>query len=325
MDEGHEVTLYAADKYKPTVNEVYPFKIEWGKCKLTKVFLPNRLPWMPGIKKFLKDNYFDMIISSEVFSISTYYAYKICKERVIAWHEIAKHQAMLCQLPSKIWYNIIAKQMMKGLHVIARSEEAKEFIRSYCRNTEEMIIDHGVNLDKFVPCPEKANYFVVCSQLIARKKIDGIIEKYKKYIDHNGREVSLLIIGDGNQRSILEEKAIKSGLKDNIQFLGKMSHKELIPVLSKARALLVNTEKDNSMISIVESIAEGTPVVTTDVPLNASYIRKYKLGIAKEWDEADLAEIVENNELYVNNCLSYRENVSTKAKVKQFVELLKHC
>ena len=30
------------------------------------------------------------------------------------------------------------------------------------------------------------------------------------------------------------------------------------------------------MISIVESIPVGTPVVTTEIPLNASYIKKYK-------------------------------------------------
>ena len=46
------------------------------------------------------------------------------------------------------------------------------------------------------------------------------------------------------------------------------------------------------MISIVESIAVGTPVVTTEIPLNASYIKKYKLGIATEWDQQDLMKII---------------------------------
>ena len=39
------------------------------------------------------------------------------------------------------------------------------------------------------------------------------------------------------------------------------------------------------MISIVEAIAVGTPIVTTDVPLNSTYIKEYQLGIAKkQWD-----------------------------------------
>ena len=321
-NEGHDVTLYAADSYKPIVDEEYPFRIEWGKCRLEKIFLPSRLPWMPGIKKYLRENNFDLIISSEVFSISTYYAYRIYGEKVLAWHEIDKHQAMFHQIPSKIWYNFIAKRTMKGLHVVARSNEAKGFIRKYCLNTEEIIIDHGVNLDKFVPCIEKDNYFIVCSQLIARKRIDGIIQKFKRYMVHSSNRMQLLIVGDGDQKENLAAQVKEAGLSEYVRFMGKMSHKELVPVLSRARAMLVNTEKDNSTISIVESIAVGTPVVTTEVPLNASYIKEFKLGIASEWDEKDLDEVVNNNMEYVQNCLEYRERLSTKAKVETFIELM---
>ena len=75
------------------------------------------------------------------------------------------------------------------------------------------------------------------------------------------------------------------------------------------------------MISIVESIAVGTPIVTTDVPLNASYIKKYRLGIAKEWDHNDLAEIEKNQAAYVRNCLNYRDVLSTYNKVDQFIKI----
>lgn len=39
-----------------------------------------------------------------------------------------------------------------------------------CRNTDTNVIDHGVNLNKFKVSTEKNNSFVVCSQLIERKK-----------------------------------------------------------------------------------------------------------------------------------------------------------
>ena len=149
--EGHDVTLYAAEPYKPIAQEDYPFRIEWGRCVLPQVFYPNKLPWMPGIKKFLKKNKYDLIISSEVFSVNTYYAYRYDRHKTIAWHEIAKHQAMMRKIPSKCWYNVMAKHVMKGLHVVARSVEAKAFIKQYCTNVEECVIDHGVNLDKFPP------------------------------------------------------------------------------------------------------------------------------------------------------------------------------
>lgn len=46
----------------------------------------------------------------------------------------------------------------------------------------------------------------------------------------------------------------------------------------------------------------GTPIVTTDVPLNSTYIKEYQLGIAKkQWDESDLNDVVSNSEMYIEN------------------------
>ena len=102
-------------------------------------------------------------------------------------------------------------------------------------------------------------------------------------------------------------------MPDNQLFSGRLNHEELMPVLAKAHALLVNTSKDNNMVSIVESIAAGTPVVTTTVPFNASYIRSEKLGIVKDrWNEKELEAICESNEEYVSNCIKYRQKLSNQ-------------
>ena len=198
---GHEVTLCAAEPFRPKNGENYPFDVVWIQCKMENIFIPSRLPWMPAIKGYLKNNNFDLIISSEVFSLNTFYAYKICGDKVIAWHEIAKHQAMLHQIPSKFWYNIVAKHLLKNLHVVARSVEAREFIKKYCNNVEEEIIDHGVNLDKFKFNYDKEDYFVVCSQLIKRKRIDGIILKFNNFLSLFP-EYKLVIIGGETVRKL---------------------------------------------------------------------------------------------------------------------------
>ena len=112
-------------------------------------------------------------------------------------------------------------------------------------------------------------------------------------------------------REKLEQQVKKAGVERSVCFLGRLNHEELMPILAKAYALLVNTSKDNSMVSIVESIAAGTPVVTTSVPFNASYIKSKKLGIVKdEWNEKELEEICQNNDTYVINCINYREKLS---------------
>ena len=319
--QGHSVTLYAAEPYKPLNDEYYPFNIVWGKCIFKSIFLPNKFPFVKGIFNYIKNNRFDLIISSEVFSLCTLSAVLSNKNKLIIWHELAKHNAIFRKIPSYIWYNFIARFFMKNCVVVARSEDARDFISRYCSMTLSTFIDHGVNLDKF-PCSTiKKDYFVVCSQLIYRKRIDEILKKFSLFLEYTNKKFSLYIIGDGELRTKLELLCYELGIAKYVYFFGKLSHSELIPILSQAKASLINTEKDNSMISIVESIAVATPVLTTPVPLNSRYIKQYKLGIANEWNYKDLIEIVKNNEEYVRNCMSFRDYVSTNYKVKQFISI----
>lgn len=108
-------------------------------------------------------------------------------------------------------------------------------------------------------------------------------------------------------------------MEESVHFYGQLSHQEMIPVLQRAKAMLVNTEKDNCMVSIVESIAAGTPIVTNSIPFNAEYIKKEQLGIVEdEWGAGESHEIEANNSYYVRNCISYRKRLSSVYCAKQF-------
>ena len=324
-EAGHDVTLVAAEPFKPRCEEKYPFEILWFNCSIGKIFFPNRIPFMPRLRRYIKNNRdsFDMIISKEIFSLASLTAYRISSKKVIVWHELAKHNKLLKKIPSIIWYNIVARVFMKNVRVIACSNEAKDFIKKYCRNTGDIVIDHGVNIDKFIPADKKENCFAVFSQLIERKRIDGILEKFAAFLNRYDNNYCLYIMGDGELLDQLKQKADELGIAEKVIFTLKLEHDKAIPILSRSKALLVNTVKDNNMISIVESIAVGTPIVTTDVPLNASYIRKYDLGIAKpSWNEDDLYKVHIENDKYVKNCLQYRDKLSTHHRVEEFIEIL---
>lgn len=320
---GHSVTLVGGEPFKPTEKESYPFEVLWWECKFQKICMPHCLPFTPETYRYVKKHRseYDLIITSEVFSLNSLMAYRAAPDKTIIWHELAKHNAIMKQIPSKVWYGIIARILMRNAKVVARSIEARDFVKKYCPNTDANVIDHGVNLDKFKATTEKKNFFVVCSQLIERKKIDGILEKFAKYLNKYDKNCQLYIIGEGELKETLQAMAQALGIAQRVVFTGKMTHDELLPILSKSKALLVNTVKDNNMISVVEAIAVGTPIVTTDVPLNSTYIKKYRLGIAKkQWDETDLNNVVSNNNGYVENCMNYRYKLSTKQRVEKFLE-----
>lgn len=321
LKNGDEPVLVAADCYKPVTEEQYPFEIKWFPCLLPNICKPRCLPFLKGLGEFLRQHKkeYDYIISSEVFSLLTFSAAVFAKSKLVIWHELGAHNNLMKKIPSKVWYNVVARLFMQGIPVIPRSERAAEFISKFSDNVLPVYIDHGVDLDKISYSKEKENYFVVLSQLIERKHIDGIIDCFSEFRKSGYEDYELKIIGDGILREKLQEQVKQLREEVHIQFLGKLNHETLMPILAKAKGLLINTSKDNSMVSIVESIATGTPIITTPVPFNASYIRENSLGIVKEnWDQEDLKGICENNTFYVDNCTCYREKLSNEYFAKIF-------
>lgn len=321
FEEGHDVELIACNEFKPENNEKYPFKVTWLNAKIKKICKPNVLPYCPDIKNVIKNNKYDLIITSEVFSLNSLILAVKSKKNLIVWHELAKHNNIMKKIPSKFWYGVVARIFFRNVLVVPRSTEAKKFISKYCNKVSDKVIDHGVNLKKFTFCEEKDNYFVVSSQLIERKRINIIIDKFWEYTKNYDKNSKLIIIGDGKEKENLVKQVENYNIKNNVIFTGQLNHDKLISYLMKAKAMLVYTRKDNNMISIVESIAVATPVVTTSIPYNSSYIKKYSLGIVNDnWDAQDLSKIA-NDSSYIKNCLKYRSKLSTVNKVREFLSI----
>ena len=320
-EKGHEVTLIAADDYRPINKEEYPFKIIWMKSYLPKVFIPNKIPYNHGITKYINSHNFDLIICSEVFSLDTLMAVRSKNKNIIIWQEMAFHQKMAKQMASKFWHNVIVKHRYKSVRIVPRTENAKRFISNYSNNVSPNIIPHGVDTEKFHAVEEKEDYFVVVSQLIERKRIDQIIQAFADYREKENKQFLMYILGDGDQADALRKLAKSLLVSDAVIFTGKKNHDDMVDILSRARAMLVYTRKDNSMISIAESLSVCTPVLTTSVPDNALSIKENELGIVKdEWTWKELKTIVCDNERFVNNCLKYRDQLDNKHNVDMFIE-----
>ena len=324
LKQGHRVTLIAAQDYRPETEEDYDFPVIFMKTTGHKIFQPRCFPYMPELRSFLKEHReYDLIISSEVFGTWSYTAARVCPEKTLIWHELAKHNNILHKLPSRIWYHIVARLMMRKSPVIPRSEAAMDFISRFVPHVSDFCIDHGVNPEKFPQTEpsKKQNRFVVVSQFIERKKIDRTILQFEAFRQRGHRDYRLYLIGQGELERSYRELIAQHQLEDAVVLCGQMRHEQLLPFVAESKAMLISTVKDNNMVSIVESIAAGTPVVTTSVPYNAAYIRKEGLGIvADDWGVDVLEEICAENEKYVRNCMTYREKLSNTYLAEQFVE-----
>jgi len=319
----YDVTLAAAADYRPVEQEDYDFEVKWFKTDCHKFCPPSVLPYSKELKGFLKKegNSYDMIVTSEVFSLWSLMATIICPAKIVIWHELALHPRKFHQIPSKLWYHVVAKLLMNKVLVVPRSEDAKGFVKQYMRHVSDVCVEHGIDLSQFTCGVEKKKQFIVVSQLIARKNIDGIIKIFKGFLDKYDKAYQLLIVGRGELENDLKELARQLHIESHVQFLGFKSHEEMNQYLPASQALLINTRQDNNMVSIPESIVCGTPVITNSVPTNSSMITKHHLGIVKDgWNEDTLQKLIQFTPPYWQNCMQYRENLSSKHQASLLVE-----
>ncbi len=321
---GHIVTLVAAADYKPEEEEEYDFEVVFLKSVWHKVFQPSVLPFMPSLWGFLRcrKDEFDMVLVSETFSVPSFMSSWVIPRKTVVWQELGAHNNKMKQLPSRFWYNVVARFFMRRSWVIPRSYVSQRFIRRYMPHVGEPI-GHGVK-SKWVSLDlSKKRQLLTVGQLIPRKnigsilcKFDAFLDKYPQYNDYR-----LYIAGDGELREELTQQIKTLGRGDNIILLGKLGHQELFRYYSESQASLFDSLRELNMLAIMESVAVGTPVLTNCVPFDSEIVQRRDLGIAREdWKEEDVARIIENNEAYSVRCKEYSTQITVDAVARRLIE-----
>ena len=119
--------------------------------------------------------------------------------------------------------------------------------RAYHR--ESSVIYPPVDVDRFSPEEDRANYFITIARLVPHKRIDLLVDAF------NQLKLPLLIVGQGPERKNLERRAA-----ENIRFMGFQPDDVIENLLNRARAYICPGREDFG-IAMVEAQAAGCPVL----------------------------------------------------------------
>jgi len=122
-------------------------------------------------------------------------------------------------------------------------------------------------------------------RLIERKGYQYLIPALK------GLDVKLQLIGDGNLTKELKEIAKQN--KVNVEFIGKKSHKEIISYLQRADIFILPSLNEGMSNSILEAMATGLPIITTDTGGSKELIKDNGFIVEKASSE-ELRKAIEN-------------------------------
>ncbi|HEV2816478.1 MAG TPA: glycosyltransferase [Allosphingosinicella sp.] len=131
---------------------------------------------------------------------------------------------------------------------------------------EKIRVHHtGVDLDRFRPDAGAAPgvekpVLITVANLIPRKGQEFALAALALL-----PEATLILVGAGPDRGRLEELARTLGLASRVRFLGARPHEALPGLLAAANVMVLPTASEGLANVWVESLACGTPVVTSDV------------------------------------------------------------
>jgi glycosyltransferase involved in cell wall biosynthesis len=125
---------------------------------------------------------------------------------------------------------------------------ARRIQKAYRR--EAAVIYPPVDVEAFPLQEKKEGFFLVVSRFVPYKKIDLIVEAFRRMPDKE-----LVVIGGGPQ-----EKAVRATAGPNVHFIGWQSPAGLAAWMGRARGLVQAAQEDFG-ITTVEAQAAGTPVI----------------------------------------------------------------
>lgn len=135
-------------------------------------------------------------------------------------------------------------------YYIANSKTIQKRIAKYYRR-ESTVIYPPVETEKFSVSAEPGTYFLVGGRLAPYKRVDLVVEAFKKL------GWPLKIFGDGVDLNRLKQLA--QGVS-NIEFLGRVSEEEKANLYQGCKAFIYPQEEDFG-ITAVETMASGRPVI----------------------------------------------------------------
>lgn len=222
----------------------------------------------------------------------------------------------------------LAKGLLRMQRVFAVSESLRQVaLRLGVPAERTLVVGNGVDLARFVPMPraqcrarlgipDQAKVLVTVGGLVERKGFHRVIELLPA-LRARWPDLRYLVVGgaspEGDWTERLRAQVTSLSLQDCVLFTGPVAPDALAGHLSAADVFVLATRNEGWANVLLEAMACGLPVVTTDVGGNAEVVCRPDLGtvvpfgdaaalqaaldsaLAREWNRAGLRRYAEDN------------------------------
>jgi glycosyltransferase involved in cell wall biosynthesis len=123
----------------------------------------------------------------------------------------------------------------------------------------------------------------------AIKRYDLLIHAFARAFRHVDG-VRLLMVGSGELQAELEDLVSQLGMEHKIEFAGRRSRDEVAEILAKSHVVVSSSAYETFGMTLIESLACGTPVVAMNIGGPVGIVNRPEFGILADDTEDSLSE-----------------------------------
>ena len=226
------------------------------------------------------------------------------------------------QLPRRAWTR---RLVLRRSHVVLPSQTLLAIARDIWKLPEHVLtyIPNGIALDRFTPTARRMEDVPVIGTVAALRPEKNIARLLRAF--HLLRQTDaarLLIVGDGAQRSELQELAAKLGIAADVEFTGHQSDPRM--QLQRFDIFALSSDTEQMPISVLEAMAMQLPVASTDVGDVRAMLAVEARDCVVEQDDAALATVlrtlVQNQDMRLQIGAANRQAAEARFSAAQMFE-----
>ncbi len=244
-----------------------------------------------------------------LLSFTHYFLYKVFYFPGLANPMLVGRKPVLGRILYKLYETILLSRL-RSIEIIfaaascAEIENTKKNWNRKLKGKTIYQLPTSVDIDLFSPQPAVSKlmkkyslqdgglYFVSVGRLAKVKGIDFLIDALVIY-QQQYQPAKLLLVGEGEEREYLEQYVKSKGLMDSVIFFGNRMPVEVRDIINCVDVCLVGSTFEGFSCAMVEQIACGKPLVSTNVSGASEIIDEQKNGfIVKDRDPGKFAAAI---------------------------------
>ena len=150
--------------------------------------------------------------------------------------------------------------------IFAANPETQIYLQGCIDEPEKcrLLTENGVNADQIYDIPEKVNNDKVVllwsGRMIKRKGLSFLLDVLRSV--KTEKPYILKLVGEGPEICNLEKQASRLGLREKIEFIGKVPYEEMQRLYASSDVFVFPSLRETTGTVLFEAMANGLPIVT---------------------------------------------------------------